>query len=69
MNADPLHHSIYPLPPLSDEAVIEIREFMEVLLLVFDARYGGQIHRYYDDRSEQNRLQSHTPASIDDPPF
>lgn len=69
MNADYLHHSIYPPPPLSDEAVIEIRDFLEVLMLVFDARYGAQIRRYYDDRSRQNIAQSDTPASTDDPPF
>jgi hypothetical protein len=69
MNTDYLHHSLYPLPQLSDEAVIEIREFLEVLMLVFDARYGTQIHRYYDDRSQQNIVQPHPPASTDDPPF
>lgn len=69
MNADYPHQSIYSLPQLSDEAVIEIHEFMEALLLVFDARYGRQIHRYYDDRSQQNSVQSHTTTSTDDPPF
>lgn len=69
MNANYPHQSIYPLPPLSDEAVIEIREFLEVFFLVFDARYGAQIRRYYDDRSRQNIAQSDTPASTDDPPF
>lgn len=69
MNENYPHHSIYPLPQLSDEAVIEIREFMETLLLVFDERYGIQMHRYYDDRSQQNIVQPHPATSDDDPPF
>ena len=40
MNADHLYHDI-TLPPLSDEASVEILNFLEALVLVFDARYGN----------------------------
>lgn len=69
MNADYPHHSLYPLPQLSDEAVIEIREFLEMFFLVFDERYGGHIHRYYDDRSRQDINPAHPITSTDDHQF
>ena len=68
MNADHLYHDI-TLPPLSDEASVEILNFLEALVLVFDARYGNQVRRYYDDRSQHNIVQSHPTTSTDDPPF
>ena len=58
-----------PLPTLSDDAVVQIHDFIHHFLDLFEARYGDQIHRYYDDRSEHNMIRPDTSPTIDDPPF
>jgi hypothetical protein len=58
-----------PMPPLSDDAVVQIHNFIAHVLDLFEARYGDQIHRYYDDRSAHNMIPPGTPPNIDDPPF
>jgi len=58
-----------PLRPLSDEAVVEILDFLQVFTTNFEIRYGGQIHRYYDERSRQNIVRSNPCVVTDDPPF
>jgi hypothetical protein len=57
------------LPPLSDEAVVEILEFLHDVLTVFESRYGDQIHRYYDDHSRHNFIESDQHLPDNDPPF
>lgn len=57
------------LPPLSDEAVVEILDFLHNILTVFESRYGEQIHRYYDDRSQHNLIEPDRNLPTDDPPF
>ena len=61
--ADPIR-----LPRLSDEAAVEIRNFIEYLLDQFDTRYANQVHRFYDSRSQHNMLQP-DPQLDDDEPF
>ena len=68
MNADHLYRGI-PLPTLSDEASVEILNFLEELILAFETRYSDQIRRYYDERSQHNIVQSHPHTSSGDPPF
>ena len=58
-----------PLPDLSDEAVVEILDFLQVFTADFENRYFGQIHRYYDDRSQRNIVQTDAVINNDDPPF
>ena len=58
-----------PLPPLSDEAVVEILDFLHEVLTVFESRYGDQIHRYYDERSRHNLIEPDRTLTTDDPPF
>jgi hypothetical protein len=58
-----------PMPTLSDDAVVQIHDFIYGFLDLFEARYGDQIHRYYDDRSAHNMIQSNMPPNIDDPSF
>ena len=58
-----------PLPRLSDDAVVQIHDFIAHLLDLFEARYGDQIHRYYDDRSAHNMIRTEPSPSSDDPPF
>ena len=59
------------LPPLSDEAVVEIRDFLYDCIECFESHYGAQIHRFYDERSAHNIVQHHpcAHAPTDDPPF
>ena len=58
------------LPPLCDEAVVEIYDFLTDFLQRFESRYGDQIHRFYEDRSFDNLVHP-TPRAgpPDDPPF
>ena len=58
-----------PLRPLSDEAVVEILDFLQVFTTDFENRYGNQIRRYYDERSRHNIIQDYPSESTDDPPF
>ena len=58
-----------PLPRLSDDAVVQVHDFMNHFLDLFEARYGDQIHRYYDDRAEHNMIGPEPPPITDDPPF
>ena len=67
------HHDLdtapIPLPQLSDDAVVQIHDFIYHFLDLFEARYGDQIHRYYDERSAHNMIQFDPPPDTDDPPF
>lgn len=58
-----------PMPRLSDEAVVEIHDFIGHFLDLFEARYGDQIHRYYEDRSAHNIIGADPVSDSDDPPF
>ena len=59
-----------PLPRLSDDAAVHIHAFIAHFLDLFEARYGAQIHRFYDDRSAHNMiLPADPPSTTDDPPF
>ena len=70
MNND--HHApdAYPiaLPALSDEAIVEIRTFIEYVLDQFDVHYAPQVRRFYEDRAEHNMVRPPPPAHAD-PPF
>lgn len=58
-----------PLRPLSDEAAVEILDFLQVFMADFESRYSDQIRRYYDERSRHNIAPPTFFADIDDPPF
>ena len=72
MNTDRQDPHAYPiaLPTLGDEAVVEIRNFIEHVLDQFDIHYAAQVRRFYNDRAEHNMVQPtlHVVAD-DDPPF
>ena len=59
------------LPPLSDEATVEIRDFLYDFIERFESRYSAQIHRFYENHSAHNIVQHHPCAHApdDDPPF
>lgn len=56
-------------PALCDKAAVEIHEFLEELLDLFETEYGHQIERYYEERSRANIIDSPPPEPSDDPPF
>jgi hypothetical protein len=56
-------------PRLSDDAVVQIHDFIAHFFDLFEARYGDRIHRYYDKRSAHNRIQFDPPPDTHDPPF
>ena len=58
-----------PLGPLSDEAAVEILDFLQVFTNNFENRYSNQIRRYYDSRSRHNILQTNPAGNAHDPPF
>ena len=68
MNTDQPDHGI-PLPMLSDEAAVEILNFLEVTFQIFETRYAHQIHRYYDSISQHIIVQYTSYENNDDPPF
>jgi hypothetical protein len=55
------------MPRLDDDAVIQIHDFIHQVLDLFEARYGPQIRRFYEDLGGQDML----PGLDDehDPPF
>jgi len=70
MNTEHQDPDAYPiaLPKLSDEAVVQIRNFIEHVLDQFDIHYAPQVRRFYEDRAEHNRVRP-PPPSASDPPF
>ena len=71
MSTDPHDNgaAAIPMPRLSDDAAVQIHNFIEHFLDLFEARYGDQIHRYYEDRSAHNIVGADPIPDIDDPPF
>lgn len=62
-------HGCIPMRQLSEEAAVEILNFLQVFTLDFEMRYADQIRRDDDERSRHN-IVAHTPsAATDDPPF
>ena len=68
-NPDDPTSAAIPMPRLSDDAAVQIHDFIGHFLDLFEARYGDQIHRYYNDRSAHNMAGPEPTRSIDDPPF
>jgi hypothetical protein len=58
-----------PMPRLSDDAVIQIHDFIHHVLDLFEARYGDQIHRFYQDLCADSMVESDPNPNPDDPPF
>ena len=58
-----------PMPHLSDDAAVQIHDFIAHFMDLFEAQYGDQIHRYYEDRSAHNIVGAEPILDIDDPPF
>jgi hypothetical protein len=59
--------STISMPRLDDAAVIQIHDFIHQVLDLFEARYGDQIRRFYEDLGGQDMLPG--IDNVDDPPF
>ena len=55
------------MPRLNDDAVIQIHDFIHQVLDLFEARYGDQIRRFYQDLGGDSEPLGW--GSLDDPPF
>ena len=58
-----------PMPRLSDEAVVQIHDFIHHVLDLFEARYGDQIQRFYAELFDDGRIDSDSSLNLDDPHF
>ena len=58
-----------PMPRLSDDAVVQIHDFIHHVLDLFEARYGDQIHRFYEDLCGDCSIDPDSALNLDDPPF
>ena len=58
---------IAPPPPLSDQAAVDLLDFLHNLVACFESRYFDQIHRFYEHRSEHNLRRPIPPPPNDDP--
>ena len=68
-SADLLATGNIPMPRLSDDAVVQIHDFIHHVLDLFEARYGDQIHRFYEDLCSDSLIDSNSVLNPDDPPF
>ena len=57
------------LPPLSDQAAVDILEFLHDAVARFESRYFHQIHRYYAHRAEHQTRPPDPRPWEDDVPF
>ena len=67
--ADLLATASIPMPRLSDDAVVQIHDFIHHVLDLFEARYGDQIRRFYEALCEDNMIEPDIPQTGVDPPF
>lgn len=58
-------------PHLSDEAAVAVLNFLHEFVFRFEAQYSGQIHRFYDQQTQEAQQLSKTvtTAQCADPPF
>ena len=54
---------------LSDEAAVEILDFLQRFMTDFENRYAYQIHRHNAQRSRCTRITVQKGPSTDDEPF
>ena len=58
-----------PMPRLSDDAVVQIHDFIHHVLDLFEARYGDQVRRFYEDLCGDCMIDDDTTQTGTDPPF
>ena len=57
------------LPPLSDSAAIEILDFLHAVVFRFEAHYGSQVDRFYDQQRNLRGQPLIAPTPDGDDPF
>lgn len=57
------------LPPLSDSSAVEILDFLHELVFRFEAHYGAQIHRFYDQQCDMRANPPVAPRPDEEEPF
>jgi len=54
---------------ISDEAAVKVPEFLQSFTECFESYYYGEIHRYYQERSQASRKPGDPPPIANHPPF
>lgn len=57
------------LPTLSDEAALQIHDLLNQVMDLFEARYGEQIDRFYENLNYEGQFEQEPVSERDDPPF
>ena len=68
-SADLLATGNLPMPRLSDDAVVQIHDFLHHVLDLFEARYGDQIPPFYKDPCDDCFIEPDGTDTRVDPPF
>ena len=64
------HPKSLPWPQLSDDSAVALQALLSDFLVLFESHYLGQIHRYHEERSQENLTQlSFLSEDPDSPPF
>ena len=58
----------FRLPVLSDEVAVEIHNFLQIVIQIYEARYGEEIDRYYENICEDYTAATSTVTTLTDPP-
>ncbi len=66
---DLLSISELPMPRLSDEAVVQIHDFLHHVFELFEARYAAQIHRFYEGLCGDCPIDLDTAQGSEEPDF
>lgn len=57
------------LPSLSDEAALQIHDLLIQVTDLFEARYGEQIDRFYENLHFEDQFEQQPAPGRDDQPF
>lgn len=57
------------LPTLSDEAALQIHDLLIQVMDLFEARYGEQIDRFYENLHYDDQFEQEPASGRDEPPF
>ena len=58
----------FSLPILSYEVAVEIHNFLQIVIQIYEARYGEEIDRYYETICEDYIAATSTVTTPPDPP-
>jgi hypothetical protein len=58
----------FRLPELSDQVAVEIHNFLQIVIQIYEARYGEEIDRYYESICEDYIAATSTVNKQSDPP-